>query len=55
MDRVRSQQMPKTGPTLDYLGMSNHFILLPKLVFIVLADEAFTSENWIVSLYCTLF
>lgn len=32
MDRVRQQQLPSVGPTLDYL------------------DEAFTSENWIVSL-----
>lgn len=31
VDRVRNQNMPLVGPTLDYL------------------DEAFTSENWIVS------
>ncbi|KAG6865644.1 oligosaccharyl transferase stt3 subunit [Blastosporella zonata] len=31
-DRVRQQQVPQVGPTLDYI------------------DEAFTSENWIVSL-----
>ncbi|KAF9485568.1 oligosaccharyl transferase STT3 subunit [Pholiota conissans] len=35
-DRVRQQQVPKEGPTLDYL------------------DEAFTSENWIVSLFPSL-
>ena len=33
VDRVRQQQLPKVGPTLDYL------------------DEAFTSENWIASLF----
>jgi dolichyl-diphosphooligosaccharide--protein glycosyltransferase len=32
-DRVRGQQLPKVGPTLDYV------------------DEAFTSENWIVSCF----
>lgn len=36
-DRVRQQQLPKVGPTLDYV------------------DEAFTSENWIVSLVYSRF
>jgi len=58
-DRVRQQQVPKVGPTLDYLGLSRcilvskrHLLNQPSLS----TDEAFTSENWIVSLilnsYC---
>ena len=29
MDRVRGQQVPKTGPTLDYLGMFVIPVLMP--------------------------
>lgn len=47
MDRVRGQQMPKTGPTLDYLGTSKCPSLFSRSL--PLLDEAFTSENWIVS------
>ena len=49
-DRVRGQNVPKTGPTLDYLGTSSHLIqmwLTSDMGFP--AEEAFTSENWIVS------
>ncbi len=49
MDRVRNQQIPKVGPTLDYLGMLSVFIAFPFLI--VCTDEAFTSENWIVRIY----
>lgn len=51
-DRVRNQNVPKTGPTLDYLGM---FLRPYRSVtrfddFHRLVEEAFTSENWIVGL-----
>ena len=49
MDRVRGQQMPKAGPTLDYLGIYLLPVLMPIYVLIKFVDEAFTSENWIVS------
>jgi hypothetical protein len=51
IDRVRQQRIPKSGVALDYLGVfieprppskSPHIVSL-------LLDEAFTSENWIVS------
>jgi len=48
VDRVRNQKVPQPGPTLDTLGECFDKILdkadLP-------ADEAFTSENWIVRIY----
>jgi len=47
-DRVRQQTMPKVGPTLDYLGMWSVVVFIFSLTRYV--DEAFTSENWIVSL-----
>jgi hypothetical protein len=52
VDRVRQQQMPREGPTLDYLGMLDAFVAdlcITDLIPRALAEEAFTSENWIVS------
>lgn len=48
MDRVRGQQMPKAGPTLDYIGIYTLPVLMLSYILINMADEAFTSENWIV-------
>ena len=56
VDRVRGQQVPKTGPTLDYLGklpLPHPFLAADLCMCLSVpspADEAFTSENWIVSL-----
>lgn len=51
MDRVRQQTIPKEGTTLDYLGLSFYVVLyILRLTRNFLSlDEAFTSENWIVS------
>lgn len=47
MDRVRQQQLPQQGPTLDILGMPSYD--LQQAPFLMrTTDEAFTSENWIV-------
>jgi dolichyl-diphosphooligosaccharide--protein glycosyltransferase len=58
-DRVRQQQVPKVGPTLDYLGLSRCILVSKRHLLnqpFLPTDEAFTSENWIVSLipkfYC---
>jgi len=53
-DRVRQQQVPIVGPTLDYLGLSR-CIVVPMCLLnepFSPTDEAFTSENWIVSCFC---
>jgi len=47
-DRVRQQTMPQVGPTLDYLGMWSVLDFTSTLTYCYV-DEAFTSENWIVS------
>lgn len=50
MDRVRQQHIPKEGLTLDYLGLSLYVMArIVNLTIIFSLDEAFTSENWIVS------
>ncbi len=52
VDRVRQQNLPKNGPTLDILGMwpfspvGDEF-----LTNVNIEDEAYTSENWIVRIY----
>lgn len=63
VDRVRGQQIPRQGPTLDYLGayflcpsssisLPKPYIHIPDSIFATcLAEEAFTSENWIVRIY----
>ncbi|KIK83439.1 glycosyltransferase family 66 protein [Paxillus rubicundulus Ve08.2h10] len=52
MDRVRGQQVPAKGPTLDYLGEhSVGFRCRGNVSNSSSADEAFTSENWIVRIY----
>jgi dolichyl-diphosphooligosaccharide--protein glycosyltransferase len=53
MDRVRNQQLPEVGPTLDTLGRrASLFIPLPTQADQQLAaDEVFTSENWLVRIY----
>lgn len=49
-DRVRGQKIPQPGPTLDYLGEFYTFPFAQGLLVLTCdADEAFTSENWIVS------
>jgi hypothetical protein len=49
-DRVRGQMIPKPGPTLDYLGEACTLSFVQEgLVLTSNSDEAFTSENWIVS------
>jgi hypothetical protein len=49
-DRVRGQKIPSPGTTLDYLGelCTSSFA---QVWFVLTGDveEAFTSENWIVS------
>jgi hypothetical protein len=46
-DRVRNQQVPKVGPTLDVLGASTSAVSF-LLLTCCMADEAYTTENWIV-------
>ncbi len=54
-DRVRQQQLPKQGPTLDILGASSQCDFLAILILIFCcSDEAFTSENWIVGPFISL-
>ena len=50
MDRARSQELPAQGPTLDYLGES-HILRFSITLTLPPADEAFTSENWLVRIY----
>jgi dolichyl-diphosphooligosaccharide--protein glycosyltransferase len=50
-DRVRGQMIPKPGPTLDYLGELALLVPQEWLVLTSNSDEAFTSENWIVSFF----
>lgn len=52
VDRVRGQNIPINGPKLDYLGEWNSSRELRGcLIFLMIAEEAFTSENWIVRIY----
>lgn len=46
---MRGQVIPHPGPTLDYLGKPNLASSLPVVCADQRIDEAFTSENWIVS------
>ncbi|EGN91742.1 glycosyltransferase family 66 protein [Serpula lacrymans var. lacrymans S7.3] len=51
-DRVRGQIMPQTGPTLDCLGA--YYFDYSSFLQVLMrfrAEEAFTSENWIVRIY----
>jgi dolichyl-diphosphooligosaccharide---protein glycosyltransferase len=48
-DRVRGQMIPSPGPTLDYLGEYDPAWPRCNQLTDQRADEAFTSENWIVS------
>ena len=51
-DRVRNQQLPKVGPVIDTLGGWRRLVILRlALRCHEIADEAFTSENWIVRIY----
>lgn len=45
---MRQQRLPAVGPTLDVLGM---FCVVGLSGCSCSADEAFTSENWIVRIY----
>ncbi|KAH0836799.1 glycosyltransferase family 66 protein [Lanmaoa asiatica] len=53
VDRVRGQHVPMNGPKLDYLGEWNSSQELrgSSDVFCMIAEEAFTSENWIVRIF----
>lgn len=53
MDRVRGQQVPVNGPKLDSLGEWSASLIRSRyrLISLIIAEEAFTSENWIVRIY----
>ncbi|KAF8141449.1 glycosyltransferase family 66 protein [Boletus edulis] len=52
VDRVRGQNMPMNGPKLDYVGKwdASHESR-SCLILLMITEEAFTSENWIVRIY----